>query len=72
MIVALVDDPVRIFTAVRLGAIIVSEVHEGVIAKLKVDDTGATVLKLVIEQVNVTDCVPYGPGRDANVNCWFV
>ena len=75
MIVALVDDPVKIIvgsTAVRLGAVIVSEVHERVIAKLKVDDTGATVVKLVIEQVNVTDWVLYGPGRDANVNCWFV
>ena len=59
-------------TAERLGAIIVSVVHEGVIYKLKVDDAGAMLLKLVIEQVNVTDCVPYGPGRDANVNCWFV
>ena len=75
MIVVTVDDCVRIIvllTAERLGAIIVSVVHEGVIYKLKVDDAGAMLLKLVIEQVNVTDCVPYGPGRDANVNCWFV
>ena len=75
MIVVRVDESVKIImlsTAERLGAIIVSVVHEGVIYKLKVDDAGAMLLKLVIEQVNVTDCVPYGPGRDANVNCWFV
>ena len=76
MIVVRVDESVKIImlsTAERLGAIIVSVVHEGVIYKFKVDDAGATTaLKLVIEQVNVTDWVPYGPGRDANVNCWFV
>ena len=75
MIVVRVDESVKIImlsTAERLGAIIVSVVHEGVIYKFKVDDAGATVLKLVIEQVNVTNCEPYGPGRDANVNCWFV
>lgn len=47
MIVVTVDESILIIvgsTAVRIGAIIVSELQEGVIVKLKVDDTDATVL----------------------------
>ena len=64
MIVVTVVELVRIIMlkAVRSGAIIVSEVHEEVIEKLKVDDSDTTELKFVIEQVNNTDWVPYGPG----------